>query len=185
MTRGWGSSALTALAATVKYPAFFFEGVFATDTVRFWSGVGEKTWNGEAWTGAGDLARISEIVETGAIESRGFTVGLNGIKAANISVVLGQSQRRCTATLWFAVLDEDGAVVEATVLDRGFLNQPKVSADGETAGIDIVYDSRLIALRKALNRRYTHEDQKTDYPRDLGFEFVPNVVEWSGKWGSK
>lgn len=184
MTRGWGASALTALAATVKYPAFFFEGVFATDTVRFWSGVGEKTWDSKVWTGAGNLARISDIVETGNIEARGFTVGLSGLDAANLSVVLNQSQRKCTATLWFALLDDAGTVIEATVLDRGFLNQPKISASGNQSGIDITYNSRLVALRRALNRRYTHEDQRTEFPRDLGFEFVPKVVEWAGKWGS-
>ena len=186
MARVLSAEMVAELAATVKRPIIFYEGEFASSTVRFHSGIGTVTWDGKTWTGAGSLARLSEIVEPGAIQARGVTVGLNGLKSSLLATVLSQARRSKVCRIWIGFLDADGALVgDPYQAFKGYLDQPKVRDGAAGSDIAIAYESRLIALRRPKKRRFTHEDQKIDYRDDKGFEFVPAVQEWNGKWGSK
>ncbi len=186
MARDLSTGMEAVLPDRVKRPIVFYEGEFNSSTVRFHSGVGDFQWDGKTWTGAGGLARMSEIVESGSVQARGVDVGLNGLKGSFLSTVYNQARRSKAGRIWIGFLDEAGELVgEPYQQFVGYLDQPKVRDGAETSDISIVYESRLIALRRPKKRRFTHEDQKIDYPDDKGFEFVPAVQEWNGKWGSK
>lgn len=172
------------IEAGSKAPILFYEGEFATGTVRFWSGVGTIAWNGHDWTGAGNLGSITPIQETGDVQANGVTVSLSGFSSASVSLVLEEARQGKPGTIWFGFLASDGTVVaDPTVTFSGRLDLPQIDDGATTASVSINYESRLIDLERPREYRYTDESQKLFYPDDKGFEYVPSLQEWNGKWG--
>lgn len=182
--RGLTPAMAAAIAAGTVRVALFYEGEFNGGTVRFWSGVGPKTWNGQTWTGGGNLVGITPLDETAQLRSVGFTAYLSGMKASNIATALGAVRQGKPGTLWLAVLDASDAIIaDPYQLQRGRLDVALIEDQGDTARISIQYESRLVDLERARTRRYTTEDQAIDYPDDLGFEFVPQLQDRVILWG--
>jgi hypothetical protein len=181
-----------ALAASVVRPVFLFEGEFANGTTNAWTGIGTLSWDGKEWLGVGHLAGASPIVETGDPVAHGIAVSLSGIPSARIAQALAQSRQGRPGRIWLGLLVENsdspptGAlelVVDPDLSFDGRLDVPEIEEGGEAAIIRISYESRLVDLERPRERRYTPEDQKIDYPDDLGFDFVPELQEWNGFWG--
>ncbi len=78
MSRDLTVAFATALADQSLRPVIFFEGQFATGWVRIWSGLGEVSWNGQSWAGAGALLGLGAIDETGEVVAGGTAVSLSG-----------------------------------------------------------------------------------------------------------
>ena len=72
MSRDLTIAFATALADQSLRPVIFFEGQFATGWVRIWSGLGEVSWNGESWAGAGSLLGLGPLGETGEVVAGGI-----------------------------------------------------------------------------------------------------------------
>lgn len=66
---------------------------------------------------------------------------------------------------------------------NGRLDVPVIDEGAEMSTIAISYESELVDLDKPRARRYTSEDQKADYPADLGFDFVPALQDKTVVWG--
>jgi hypothetical protein len=60
-----------------------------------------------------------------------------------------------------------------------------IQEGAETCLITLKLESRLITFEKASNRMYTLEDQKVDFPNDIGFEFIPDLQDKEITWGKK
>lgn len=172
------------LEAAVKTPVLFYEGDFASGTVRFWSGLGTIAWDGHDWTGAGNLAGVSAIEETGDVQANGVTLSLSGIPSALVSLVLEEARQGLPGTVWLGFLAADGTVVaDPAIAFAGRLDVPQIEDGATTATIAISYENRLRDLERAREYRYTDESQKLFHPEDKGFEYVPSLQEWSGTWG--
>ena len=184
MSRTLTAEALAQILAQAKMVAVFFEGDFASGPVRLWSGLGDLDWNGQTWSGAGDLGTISPILESTDVQANGVRVTLSGIPSASLSLALQEARRGQTGTLWIAFLDDTGAVVaDPYIAFSGRLDQPQIEDGGDTAAISIAYENRLIDLERPREWRFDHEDQQITYPGDLGFEFVASIQQWNGQWG--
>lgn len=178
------SGVAAAIQSGTVYPAVLFEGEFATGTLNLWSGLGSLSWNGKTWTGAGNLLSLSEIAEKTEIEAVGFSVGLSGLPVALISIALQSVRQGRPGTLWLACFDASGALIaDPYILQRGKFDIAVIDRNGEQAAITINYESRLIDLFRARERRYTTEDQHIDYAADQGFEFVPFLQDMQLTWG--
>jgi hypothetical protein len=66
---------------------------------------------------------------------------------------------------------------------EGRLDTSDITDAGESSRIALQYESRLIDLDRARERRYTSEDQQLSYPGDLGFDFVPTIQDMPLFWG--
>ena len=55
----------------------------------------------------------------------------------------------------------------------------------ETSTIELKLENRLVALERAIERRYTDEDQKNLFAGDLGMEFIPDLQDKDIVWGKK
>lgn len=174
----------TALAADKLRPVLFYEGQFASGTLRLWSGVGDFSWNGYTWAGAGQLLGMTPIAETSDVRATGITLSLSGMPATLLSVVLSNARHGYEGTVWLGLLDSAGAIIADPFISfKGRLDVPAIEEAGEGCTISISYESRLIDLDRARDRRYTHEDQSIDYPLDLGFEYVPSIQNAQINWG--
>ena len=169
-------------------PALLFEGVFdsgGSDTyLRFWSGVGDLSWDGHTWTGTGSLMAVSALEESSELRATGFSVSLSGMPSELISVALQGARQGRSGKVWLALFDASGALIaDPYQLQAGKLDIMVTDNDGTKCTITAQYESNLIDLERPRERRYTREDQRIDHPDDQGFDYVPTLQEAVVVWG--
>lgn len=184
MSRGLTNDMTTAVTGSELRPVLFFEGVFASGTVRYFSGYGTISWDGKTWTGGGKHVGVTPVSEVADVEARGISVLLNGFDSALVTTALSEARAGKSGKLWLGMLNDDGTIIaDPQLIFAGRLDVPEITDSGESAAIAIDYENRLIDLERSRERRYTDEDQKIDYPSDRGFEFVEALVEKEVIWG--
>jgi hypothetical protein len=72
------------------HPILLVTATFDSGTLRFWNGYSTLTFNGNDYTGAGNLLNITSSAETEELKANGITVGLSGIDSTIISLALNQ-----------------------------------------------------------------------------------------------
>lgn len=184
MARDLTAGMLSAIAAGTVRPVLFYEGAFASGTVRLWTGLGTVSWNSQSWVGAGSLLGMSSIQETTEVRAAGLTISLSGMPGTLISLALSNARQGADGLVYLGFLDSTGAIIADPALAfAGRLDVPEIVDAGETCTISISYESRLIDLERARERRYTQEDQRLDYPDDDGFNQVPGLQDAVILWG--
>lgn len=184
MARDLTAAMQAEVVKTALTPILFYEGEFSGGTVRFWTGFGTIVWNGQSWLGAGQLGKISAIQEAKEVSATGITVSLSGIPSSLIATALSQARQGKPGKIWFGCLNSSGAVIaDPFQIFEGRLDVPEIRDGPDSAEIIISYESELVDLERPNETRYTSEDQKIIHPTDKGFDFVPAVQEWDGKWG--
>lgn len=170
-------------AQNVK-PLVLIEAFFDSETLRFWSGMGELTYDGDTYTGSGDLLKVSEIVETQKTEARGLVIELTGIPSALIAVALAEDYQDRTVTLKFATLDSNDTIIaDPFMFFSGKADVMEIQEGRETATIRLSIESDLIALKRPQERRRTPEDQKRTYSGDTFFDNVAALQSKNIVWG--
>jgi len=157
-------------------PILLVKAEFDSGDVRLHSGLGNLSWNGEAWTGAGQLLTVDEIEEVADAISRGATVQLNGT-ASMLSLAYNEDYQGRPCTVWLGFLDASHAVIaDPFVLFKGFMDV----IDDEESGDDVYFQLRvenaLVALEKAPERTCTDEDQRELFSDDTFFIQIPDIV---------
>lgn len=157
---------------------------FDGGNLNVWSGIGDLPLFSETYIGAGDLIRLSAAGETDDLRAEGSRYILSGVNSAIISLALAEPYQGRPATLYLGALDATGAPVsDPKALTRGKMDVMRISDLGETAEIELTVESELRAFDRASERRYTPEDQKIDYPADLGLDFIPALQDVDIQWG--
>lgn len=187
------SAALSAaISAGTVYPAILYEGEFVAAGspsevpayLRLWTGIGDLSWDSKTWTGAGNLLSITPLTETQQIRANGFTVALSGMNTAIVAAALNNVRQGRQGTLWLAAMDANGALLGTPYqLQGGRLDFTVLDSNGARCDVAVQYEGRLIDLERPRRRRYTAEDQKIDYPSDLGFDYVPSLQQKEVLWG--
>lgn len=184
MARDLTAGMLSSIAAGTVRPVLFYQGSFSGGTVRLWTGLGSVSWNGQTWLGAGSLLGMSSIQETTEVRAAGLTISLSGMPGSLISLALSQARQGAAGLVYLGFLDSSGAIIaDPTLAFSGRLDVPEIVDSGDTCTITISYESRLIDLERARERRYTQEDQRLDYPDDDGFNQVPGLQDAVILWG--
>lgn len=179
MPRPMSSGMLTALQASILYPAIFVNMGFASGTVHIWSGVGSVTWGGNTYTGVGSFGGISVIEEGSAVEAKGIALTLSGIDATMLADALQEMQLGLPISIYMALYASRGGslIADPLVAWAGRMDQPEIVISGTTATISIKAESRIIDLNVPVDRRLTLEDSQIKVPGDLGFQFVFGIQE--------
>jgi hypothetical protein len=184
MSRTITPAVLAELAAGVVRPAIFVESQFPSGYLRLWSGLGEITWGGRTWAGAGTLLNVGAIEETTDVVATGTTVTLSGIPTDLVSACINDARQGLPGQIYLGFLTAAGAVIADPVLAfAGRLDVPTIMDGAERCEIQITYESRLIDLNRAREWRYTHESQQQISPGDRGFEYVAGLQEREIRWG--
>lgn len=178
MTRIVPEAILVGLSQPEVQPFFAVELLFDGGDVRLWSGYGDKTIDGEVYTGAGPLIDISASEEATDLSAKTMNVSLNGISSDIISLALGEPYQRRPARVLFGLNNIEGFVE----IFSGSMNQMNIQDGGETSTVSLSIDSRLIELERPKVKRYTEETHKKDYPNDTFFSFVTDLADKSIKW---
>ena len=103
MSRNVTSAFATALADQSLRPVIFFEGQFATGWVRIWSGLGEVSWNGQSWAGAGSLLGLGSLEETGEVVAGGTAVSLSGVPLDLVQMAIEEARQGLPGRIWLGL----------------------------------------------------------------------------------
>lgn len=183
MARDLTASVISQLQSAAVTVGILFEGEFASGWIRLWSGVGNLSWDSKTWTGTGNLLGISGIDETAEVRAAGVTVSLSGIPSDLLSAALGDARSGRVGRVYLAFFSGGSIVADPILQFEGRLDVPAIEDGPETATISISYESELIDLERARERRYTPEDQAIDFPGDLGFDYVASLQDAQIVWG--
>jgi hypothetical protein len=183
MSRAVSLAWLAAAQDKVVRPVIFYEGEFDAGTVRLWTGVGQKDWNGQTWTGAGNLLAISNITETADLRAQGFTATLSGISLDSLALVLGQVQTHKNGWIWFGLIDgADQIIADPYLAFRGRMDQPSVTDSGEACTIEIAYENHLKDFERSRVRYYNDQDMRIDNPSEKACIYVAQQQDQPIQW---
>ena len=156
---------------------------FPSGFLRVNNSAQDMTWNSLTWLGVGRVGSIDPIGEGMTLEARGLRFSITGVDPANIALALGQQYQGRSCKVWFAPLNDDYSVVaDPYLIFSGRMDTMDIEL-GTTATITISAESRLADWDRPRVRRYNSADQAITDPTDLGFEFVPQMVEKNLRWG--
>jgi hypothetical protein len=182
MSRDIATVIANALDDEVMEPFFAVDLEFDSGTLRFWSGVGTKSINGEDYIGAGTLLGISEIEETAEIAAAGATLTLSGIPAELLSLALSEPYQNRRCIIYFGIA---GSEADMAILFIGTMDRMDIEEGSETSTIRLAVENRLLDLERARVRRYTNNDQQSRFSGDRGLEFVETIQDRELFWGRK
>lgn len=157
---------------------------FTGGTVRCCNAGYPFDWGGHTWLGLGQLGSISAVQEGSDLQEYGLALTLSGIDPNQIALSQDPAdyyQRPCT--IWLAPLDDNYLVLADPVIVFAGRMDTMVVKLGSTATIQMTVESKLTDWNRPRIRRYNHEDQTSEYPEDMGLQYVTKMVEAELKWG--
>lgn len=175
MSRTVPSSILTALAQPEIEPFYAVEIDLDSGPLRLWTGYGDRTIDGDTYTGAGTLVGIEGLEEVADLSAKMVTLTLSGMPASVVSLALQEPyQRRRVRILWSLATVASTDFVEVF---SGSLNQMVIEDSPDSGTISVTVDSRLVELEGASNYRYTSESHKSRHATDTFFDFVADIQD--------
>jgi hypothetical protein len=181
MSRTVPAALLTALGQPEVEPFYAVEILFDGGPLRLWTGYGERTIDGNTYTGGGNLINIEGIGEVADLSAKSITISLSGAPAALVSLALQEPYQRRKCRVLFGVIN----VSEFVEVFTGQLNTMQIEDSGEDSRISVLVDSKLVELERSTNRRYTSESQKSRYAGDTFFDYVSAIQDAEIVWGRK
>lgn len=183
MARSIPAGLMTALTQSVIEPFYAIEMIFDTMPVRFWTGIGDRTLEGNTYTGAGGLLSISDLEEIGDLSAKSASVTISGISTDIVALALVEPyQRRPCRILFGCTVPAPNDVIE---MFSGKMNTMTIEDAPDSATITLTIESRLIELQRAKTRRYNHESHISRYPGDTFFATVADLQDRQVTWGRK
>lgn len=207
MSRSLSDGIVSVLTAEAIQPFFAVRLFFDTQTLNFWTGLGELSVGGVTYTGTGQLLQISQLQETAEISAKGATITLSGIPSNLISLALTEPYQGRVCEIYFGAIDanrvylkdEDGNYIlneDSSRIDigtgdpndivqvfSGYMDQMNIDEGAETSAIGLAIESKLIDLERPRVFRYTDANQKSRFVNDKGFEFVEDLQDRRFNWG--
>lgn len=173
------------LAASVCRPAFLFEGVFDSVTLRLWTGMRSITYLGATFLGNGWISSVKPVPEIDEIRAAGISIDLSFLSPTVASALLNHGKAAGTGKLWLVMLDSNWAVVgDGYLIFRGNLDGIDMNYSGSAAVVTVSYESTLATLLRPHENRYTDNNQRLFYPTDEGLQYVVQTQQWTGTWGN-
>ncbi len=200
MTRDTTTEFSSELTATSIQPVLLSEVYFFDDSsgsppsqetpIRLWSGIGDLSWDSKTWQGVGDLLKVEPSAETEEITPSSIRLTLGGIKSSFISLALQSTRQGKRVNVWFGFIDPATGLIVSDplgiyLLFNGRVDTIEIEEGPEGAIITLSAENRLTDLGRKRERRYTPEDQKSQFPNDKGLETVHAAAVWSGNWGAR
>ena len=190
MARDITTAFKNSIEGSVVKPIVGIELEFSDGTLRFWNGYGNLTMtaggSSKTFTGAGDMLGVSEIEESSTLSMSGVTLTLSGIKSSIIATALGANYTNRKGAIYLGLFDTSSNVIaDVYTIFKGNMDVMNIQEGADTCLITLKLESRLITFEKSSNRMYTLEDQKVDFPNDIGFEFIPDLQDKEITWGKK
>lgn len=175
---------LAALAATPARLAVLVEVQFAASTLRLWSGNGPIIWNEQVYLGNGWLTGYTPSSDTQEIRAEGFTVTLTSVPIEVVALILNEARQSLSGKLYLAALDSAGLPIpDPCGQCEGFIDVPEFAEDGDTASVQLSFESDIVDLDQPNETRYTDGEQQRLFPGDKALEHVAGLQDIPIFWG--
>lgn len=177
--RSVATAIATALAQPVLEPWLAIELGFDAGYLRLWTGIGDRTIDGQTYLGVGTILSIGGLEEVADLSARQVSVQFQGIDRAITAIALSSPYQRRPARILFGVMGEIGHVV----VWAGQMNRMTTVDDGERVSVTLELDSRLVELQRSRVRLYTEASQKARDPSDTFFDWTAKLIDQDVVWG--
>lgn len=190
MSRNLSATMATAVTGSDLKPIILIEAQFDSNApssyLYLWNGIGNLSWNGYTWIGAGAIMDVSAVEESADLKATGVKVSITGIPSEYISLSFNEDYQGRPLIVRFALLDSSNSVIATPfILFSGRMDVMSIAESGDTSIIEITVENRLIDFERPKVRRYTDQDQKIDHPTDKGLEFVTSIQDKEIIWGRR
>ena len=183
MTRTLSSTIVSEVGQTVVHPIIMSKFEFDSGDLNLWSGYGSLVVGGDTYTGVGELGATAPVVEAQSVKATGLSYSLSSIDSGIIGTALSENYQDRPVTTWMGFMDGDGTFLDRVIVFQGRMDTLNIQEKGDTSDLSLSAENVLITLEKANERRFTAEDQKIDYPADLGYDQVNALQEREITWG--
>ena len=183
MPRQMSVAMLSAITAGYMQPAIFVQLSDNAGMVYLWTGIGSISWNGQTWSGIGDILSLTVAEEGTDVQARGMAVTLNAFDSTILSDIMSDYQLGLPAIVYFACFSGGSIIADPLIAWLGRMDQPAIDVDADKSTVQIALESRLLDMNVATDRRYTNQDQQMTWPGDLGMLFVDAIQELTIFWG--
>lgn len=162
-----------ALLAEIEHPS---------GTAFFWTGVGKLVWNGNTFTGSGQLGTVTPISHTSDLTIQDIQFTMVGVDPT-IVAELNDNVRNLSGQVWLACI-EQGQVVRDPyqIVDADLDYQSFNAGDDGTVSLSITAHTGFYTLARALNETWTTEQQKVDFPGDSGLDLISALQNQDLSW---
>ena len=164
-----------------QFDFWFAASLDISPPLRYWNGLGDKSIDGNVYSGIGSLLGISEIDETEQIESKSVQLSLSGIPSSIISVVMESEFNRKEVKIFLGA--SNGELDGVSTIFKGKSNLISIDDDGKTSKVTLQVENDMVKLERPSVARYTDEWQRQRYANDRGFQYVPKLQRAKIHWG--
>lgn len=186
MSRSIPTEILDALEDDVIFPFFAVELVFDNAPLRLWTGVGDLVYEGDTYTGSGNLLTVSSVEETSEIAVRGATLTLSGVPSEVISLALQTPYQGRVCNIYLGTINKaNNDSLSLTQIFAGYMDTMNIAEGPDTSTIELSVENKLIDLERARVARFTSGYQKSKFSGDLGLDFVESMQDRDVSWGRK
>jgi hypothetical protein len=184
MSRTLSSANLTEIAADHLHVVILVKFLFDTPAYVH-SGIGSITYDGNTYTGVGDLGSIDSVGESEDLRPMNVRLSMSGVSSQYITEALDSGNYGDVITIYKGYRQDDGTLVDDPwILWSGTYEHAQILED-DTATVTITAVHDLAILDEADGSRFTDEDQKQRYASDNGFEYVHLQAEMKLMWGGR
>ena len=187
MPRAIDTRILSAFAAKQVQLIFLFEGYFLTSQLYLWTGIGELSWGGKIYQGAGELIGISQVKESGDLQAIGMTVSLAGMDETVIAAAFLELRQGQMCNVFIAPYSFSpgvGMLANPYCFFQGRVDVPTIDDSAVTATVSLALENRLVDFERGRVRFYDSLTQNTFFPGDKGFDYVAALQDQKIFWGA-
>ena len=147
------------------------------------SGIGNITFDGNVYTGVGQLGSIGGVDESEDLAPAPFRVSISGIDSQYLSEGLDSGNFGDVITVYRGYRKDDGTLeADPWIATRGKMEYAQV-VRGDQNVVQITVQHDLALLDEIAGDRWTHEDQNAKFFGDHGLEYVHESADLKLLWG--
>lgn len=144
--------------------------------VRFWSGVGQFSWDSQTWDGVGLFGSIDKIAESLQKTDNGIELKLNYLDDTTRNYLNANDPVGTSASLWLNLVNPaTRAVTEVKEAFSGFTDRVEIEDAGANGVILVRLASEISRMRRTVFFALSHAHQQHLFPGDMGMEFASRM----------
>lgn len=180
---------LTASERRISGALWLVEAFFAQGTQRWTNWPADLSWNGNTFSGLGELGSVSEVQESTSGLAGKVTLKLSPVDVGLLSLAIGnvEGYRGRPVNIYLWPIDGNYRRVGNPILRHfGVMDQVSIKADGDSGVIELsCLPAGANGQKRAQGLRVSHEQQVLRAPGDRGLEYVASLVNNPQLWLSK